>query len=422
MEKPTILIIAGGKNSRFAPLNNKTHKGFLSLAGKPIIARALENLVDNNFEKVILVVSARDFDGHGFSHYLQNLKAVDPNSKINQLQIQVVLQKEANGMADALLSAKDYLDQSFILASPYYVNLGDIAEQLWTKKQESGADCVYSGTQTDNPSLYGILEFDPSNNQKVIGIIEKPPENQTPSNIKIDSIYLFDQGFLKELESHQTSEYVLEETINSYAKKSLSTWIEDHHKIQSLKYPWHLFNLLENVFLSSRTNISNSAKIASTAILDDKKGAIVIDENAKIGDFVKICGPCYIGKNALVGDYSFVRESSLEENAVCGANTEIVRSILFESSSIHYGYLADSIIGHGTKIGAGLISANKRLDRKNIKIMVKNTLIDTQKRALGLITGENVNIGIKTSTMPGTVIESSAIIAPNSNLKRNISE
>ena len=44
MQKPTILIIAGGENSRFYPLNTQTHKGFSTLVGKPIVAHALENL------------------------------------------------------------------------------------------------------------------------------------------------------------------------------------------------------------------------------------------------------------------------------------------------------------------------------------------------------------------------------------------
>jgi len=53
MQKPTILIVAGGKNSRFFPLNTETHKGFLPLLGKPMIVRALKSLKKNNFNKYI---------------------------------------------------------------------------------------------------------------------------------------------------------------------------------------------------------------------------------------------------------------------------------------------------------------------------------------------------------------------------------
>lgn len=412
-EKPTILIIAGGENSRFAPLNTKTHKGFLTLAGKPIVARAFEDLKKHGFENVVLVLSPKDYNG-GFSKVLE-----ENNFGLN---ITTVLQEKAKGMGDALLLAKNYLSEHFILASPYYNNVGHIAEQLWIKQKESGANCVYSGTQTTTPELYGMLKFDASEKEKVVGVIEKPKPGSEPSDIKIDSIYLFDSGFITELTKTEQAEYSLEDAITAYAQTQYSTWIQNTTHLQSLKYPWHLFRLLDTVFSTQKTSLSKTAEIAQTAQIDDSHGPVIIADGAVIGDFVKISGPCYIGSNCLIGDYSFVRGSSLESGSVVGANTEVVRSILFENASIHYGYLADSIIGHGTKIGAGLITANKRLDRANVRVQVKGTLIDTGTNALGIITGEGATLGIRVSTMPGLLVGAHASVHPNTTIKRNIQE
>ena len=412
MSKPTVVIIAGGENSRFAPLNTVTHKGFLSILGKPIVTRALEDLKKHGFENIILVVSPKDYAGKGFSEYLKNHDL--------GINITLVLQEKATGMGDALLLSKQYLQESFILASPYYANLGQISERLYAKQKETLAECVVSGTKTQNQELYGILQFDTTDPEKVVGIVEKPTKGQQPSDIKIDSIYLFDPGFITELEATKQSEYSLESAIATYTKKNQVTWILNTGILQSLKYPWHLFSIFTHLIKQGVTTISNTAKISETAVFDDTAGPVIIDDNATIGDFVKLVGPCYIGKNTLIGDYSFVRGSAIEAGSVVGANTEIVRSILFEDVSIHYGYLADSILGQKTKIGAGLITANKRLDRTTIRVQVKKKLIDTGTNTLGIITGQAASLGIRVNTMPGITIAPQVKVGPGTTVKRNI--
>lgn len=412
MTKPTILIIAGGENSRFTPLNTKTHKGFLSLGGKPIVVRALENLKKHGFYNIVLVLSQKDFDGQGFSKYL--------DTHDHGLNITTVLQKDARGMGDALLTAKNYLSEQFILANPYYSNLGEISEKLIHKQQESNAKFVFSGANTNHTQLYGILEFDNNDATKVVGLVEKPKEGEKLSNVKIDSVYLFDKSFIEDLANNKKTENSFEKAVSSFVKKNHGTWILNTSRSQSLKYPWHLFNLFNQIIENEKTYFSSTAKISETAIFDDTNGPVVVDDNAIIGDFVKLVGPCYIGRNTLVGDYSFVRGSTIEAGAVVGANTEIVRSIIFENSSVHYGYLADSILGHNNKVGAGLITANKRLDRKNIRIKIKNDLLDMKTNTFGIITGENVNIGIRVSTMPGVTISANTQILPGTTVNRNL--
>lgn len=417
MSKPTIVIIAGGKNSRFSPLNTKTHKGFLSLAGKPIVQRAFENLKKHGFYDVILVVSKKDFDGNGFSQYLETAN--------HGLNITTVLQEKATGMGDALLLAKEQLSSNtFILASPYYSNLGQLAEQLHQKQIDTKSDCVFSGSKTNKTGIYGILKFHKDYPHKVVGLTEKPKKEEMSEKefIKVDSVYLFNSEFLEELAKTKKAEYSLETAITKYTKNSNCTWILNNGHIQSLKYPWHLFNTFNQTIIKQETYFSQSAKVSQTAIFDEKHGPVIVDDYAVIGDFVKLVGPCYVGRNAMVGDYSFIRGSSIEEGAVVGANSEIVRSIMFENSSIHFGYLADSIIGHSTKIGAGLITANKRLDRKDIRVQVKNKLINTKRNNLGIITGENVGIGIRVNTMPGLTLETNSQVNPGETIKRNVKQ
>jgi len=342
-QMPTILIHAGGKNSRFFPINTETHKGFISLLGIPLVVRALQNLQKHGFTKIILVVSAKDMDGNGLSKIL-------PEYNLD-LDITWVLQPEAEGQGHALLVAADKVETHFISMSPYYTQAGKLAEKLWNTQQATQSECVLLGTKVDTPSLYGMLEFNQDDASQVIGIVEKPIEN-APSDYKVNSIYLLSKDFLTHLSQVPQEEYSLEAALTEYTQNHAVSWIENTENLPSLKYAWHLFSMQKYLFSEISTHISSEATIAKTAIIDDSDGPVSIEKGARIGDFVKIVGPCYVGQNSLVGDYSFVRQSSIEANASVGAKTEVVRSIILEGASVHSGYVADSILGQGVKVGA----------------------------------------------------------------------
>ncbi|MEM5868903.1 MAG: DapH/DapD/GlmU-related protein [Candidatus Aenigmatarchaeota archaeon] len=148
------------------------------------------------------------------------------------------------------------------------------------------------------------------------------------------------------------------------------------------------------------------------------EGNVFIGKNTKIYENATIRGPCYIGDNCIIGNNALIREYCIiENNCTIGANSELARSILQEQVSIHSGFVGDSIIGRNTSIGAGIITANKRLDRNEIYAIVKGEKVNTKLTSLGAIIGENVKIGIRASIMPGAMIGNNAIIGPNSLIK-----
>ena len=405
MSKPKVVILAGGSNSRFFPLNTKVHKGAVNFFGKPLITRTLENLAHNGFKEVIIVQSLRDDENN-------SLKQVVDQTKHN-LEITFITQQESKGMGDALLTVKDQLNDKFAVIFPDLLNGGDLINEMINLNSD-GSICA---SQTQEPWLYGILELD---GDKALGIEEKPEKGTEKSNIKALGCYLLNQKFISTLNELPESEYNFEEALSQTMKETHVRALILKESIRSLKFPWHLFNLQKILFSAHKSYTSSSAKVAQTAILNDAKGPIIIEDGARIGDFVKLVGPCYIGKNCLVGDYSFVRQSSMEEDSIIGAKTEVVRSIIMNKSTLHFGYLADSIIGPNNQIGAGIITANKRLDRTNINTMVKGIKTDTGTNSLGIITGELVKIGIRTSTMPGVLIGSGAQIYPGQVVTKNI--
>jgi len=82
--------------------------------------------------------------------------------------------------------------------------------------------------------------------------------------------------------------------------------------------------------------------------------------------------------------------------------------------------VGDSIIGEGGNLGAGTITANYRLDASTIKMLVKDELIDTGRRKLGAVLGDNVKTGINALLMPGVKVGNNSWIGPNFMVERDL--
>ena len=130
----------------------------------------------------------------------------------------------------------------------------------------------------------------------------------------------------------------------------------------SLKYPWDLFEFVETMMEIRGQNISDEAEIAESA---DIKGDVIIEDGAKIYDNARIKGPAYIGKNSVVGDHALIRDHvALEENTTVGAKSEIKNTVIQPNSSIHSGFIGDSVIGQDAHVGAETVIATEDLEEK----------------------------------------------------------
>ena len=400
----SVILLAAGKSSRFWPLNYR-HKSLFKLMGKTVLEHLLTELMSVGFREFIVVSSPNDRD--------EIEKIVD---KIDGIDISVAVQKEPKGMWDAISvgAKKASLDQ-YIVLNAHKLNVSSIVKKLMVRVEKGSALAI---TETDKPQLYGVVKV---RGNKIIDVVEKPRKEEAPSNLRIVGVYRFSKNFLDFMESvaeEEESEYKLEYALSKYARDKGLRYVKVDYEPLSLRYPWDVFRYLSYLLNKlDRKVISEDAEISKWAAIE---GPVWIDEGAKVSRHASVVGPAYIGKNAFVGDNSVVRESDLESNSVVGAQFEMARSILQVGATTHSGYLGDSIVGEETKIGAGFISANIRLDGKTVKCYVKGEKIDTGLRKLGVIIGKKTSIGIHVGTMPGVFIGNEVIIGPGKMVYRNV--
>jgi bifunctional N-acetylglucosamine-1-phosphate-uridyltransferase/glucosamine-1-phosphate-acetyltransferase GlmU-like protein len=185
----------------------------------------------------------------------------------------------------------------------------------------------------------------------------------------------------------------------------------------TLKYPWHVLDMMDQLFPYIRSHTGKNAVIHPSVII---KGEVYIDDDVKILEHTKIVGPAYIGKGSIIGNNNIIRSSHIGAGCVTGFNTDITRSYIGDSCWFHMNYIGDSVLESEVTLGAGAILTNLRLDDGEIYSVVKGMRKNTGRSKLGSIIGKRVRIGSNVTLMPGVKIGKDTHIASGLVVDRDI--
>lgn len=181
---------------------------------------------------------------------------------------------------------------------------------------------------------------------------------------------------------------------------------------RNAEYPWEVLadigafivtlgeSLDETIYEKRGENvwIAKSAKVAPTACIN---GPLIIDEEAEIRHCAFIRGNAVIGKNAVVGN-----------------STELKNVILFNRVQVpHYNYVGDSILGYKAHMGAGSITSNVKSDKTPVVIKAAGESMETGRKKVGAMLGDEVEVGCGSVLNPGTVIGRHSNIYPLSSVR-----
>jgi bifunctional UDP-N-acetylglucosamine pyrophosphorylase/glucosamine-1-phosphate N-acetyltransferase len=399
------LLLAAGQSSRMYPFANGAHKSMIKLFGKPLLEHTLEKLKNKNITDIVIVVGKDN-----------NIESYFGDGSKFGVSITYVLQEIPKGAGNAVLLAKEYLRDDFLLLNSYHVEIDKFIDKLSSAKT-SGTDGVLLVKQKTDTWNYGVVSI---GEDRVNAITEKPEKGKEASKLCIVGIYLFSPKFILKLEETPAEHYQLEKALDSFVKDHAIRFLETKEETVVLKYPWDLLSLKNYMLANLKKYTAENAEIASSAEII---GEVFIGENVKIMEKVVIKGPCYIGKNVFIGNNAILRDGvDVEANSVVGANMEVKNILMMEDSKVHSGFIGDSVVGNNCRIGAGFCTANVRLDRATVKSTVKNEKIDTGVKSLGVMVGDGTHIGIKSSTMPGIIIGRNVVVGSETAVMNNIDD
>ncbi len=403
-----VLVLAAGRSIRMKPVEDKN---FLSFLGKPLILRQVELILKAGFNDIIVV---------GGKHNLKELSKVLKGLKA---KIKVIEQKNLDmGMCGAVLSAKDLIEDDgvFVFSSNDVVD-EEAFELIKKASEKRDAESFILGKIVKEYFPGGYLKID--KNCYIHGIVEKPEPGTEPSNMVNLVLHVHKNTkklikYLERVKSDKDDKYeiALSHMMNEGSKMKV---VKYDGYWQPIKYPWHIKNVFEYFFSKAKKNIDKSANISKDAVI---KGDVIIGKNVKIFEGAIVNGPCYIGDNSVIANNALVRESHIGENCVIGYSTEVARSFLGHDVWTHSNYIGDSIIGNNVSFGAGSVTGNLRLDEKNIWVQCEGKKIDTNTNKLGLITGDDIRVGINASFMPGVTVGSGTFIGACIPITENLPE
>ena len=381
--------MAAGEGKRMRPLTATRPKVMLPLANKPILEHLLIEAREAGIIEFILVVGycdqqVRDYFGSG--------------DKLG-VAIGYSEQRKQLGTADAVRMVASKLDGNFVVMNgDVVINRDDIGSLVNNHKGNT-----ISAIEVNDPSGLGMIEL---KNDKVVRIHEKT--GRPPSNLANAGLYLFTPDIhdaISRTDKSPRGEYEITDSIQLLIEAGQEMACQVIKEWTDLSYPWNL--LAVNEALLEDIESDRQGTVEENVTLN---GAVSIGKNTVIRSGAYINGPVIIGENCDIGPNCFIRPAtSIGEGCHIGAAVEVKNSVIMNGTKIpHHNYVGDSIIGEKCNLGAGTKIANLRLDKKNISIAG----IDTGRRKLGAVIGDNVETGINVSINVGCIIGNNSFIGP----------
>ena len=386
------VLLTAGEGTRMRPLTLTRPKTMLQVGGKPILQYNLEALRDAGIKDIIMVVG---YKKEAIEDYFEDGSSFGVN-------IDYITQEKRLGTAHAINSARNMIDDEFIVLNGDIIVDPELIVDLIAKYESEETSSILMLTEVEDPSSFGVVEIE---NDIIKNIIEKPAPGEAPSNLINAGIYLFDKTIFDAIDSTEKSErgeYEITDSLKiQMSENKIVRGLKSNNKWIDVGRPWELLNVNEHFISEMEEDIRGEIEEGVTI-----HGKIILGKNSIIRSGTYILGPVFIGEGCDIGPNSYLRKYTyLGNNVNVGNAVEIKNSIIMDGTNVnHLSYVGDSVIGANCNVAAGTNIANLRFDNKNVKMKIKGEKFDCGIRKLGAVFGDNVKTGINSSFNPGVKV------------------
>lgn len=197
------VVLAGGEGTRLRPLTDDTPKGMIEVDEQPILTRCFDQLVDLGADELIVVVG-----------YLKQRIIDHYGDEYRGIPITYTHQREQKGLAHALLTAEEHVEDDFMLMlgdNVFDANLEDVIR----RQREERADAAFlvESVPWEEASRYGVC--DTNDYGEITAVVEKPDD--PPTNLVMTGFYTFTPAVFHACHLTQPSdrnEYEISEAID----------------------------------------------------------------------------------------------------------------------------------------------------------------------------------------------------------------
>lgn len=404
------VLLAAGEGVRLQPITATRPKHLIRIGGKPILEHCLDALKASGVTEAVVV-----------THYMG--KAIreffDDGSKFG-LKIEYVEQKAVLGTGNAARVAEPFVKSDFLLVYGDLMFSAEAVEKVLTAFKSEKTAAAMAVVPVDKPEDYGII--DQAKDKTVKRIVEKPKKGKAPSNLANAGLYVFGKDVfdvLRRVKRSPRGEWELTDAVTQMVAegnrvKAVEIAKEDWF---DMGRPWDLLDA--NVWALRRMEHKVLGNVEEGAHL---LGPVSVAETARVRSGAYIEGPAFIDEGADVGPNCFIRAcTSIGQNVRVGNGCEVKNSIIMDDTHVgHLSYVGDSILCEKCNLGAGTIVANLRFDDDTVKMQVKDEVVDTGRRKLGAILGDNVKTGVGALLMPGVKVGNDSWVGAGFLVERDV--
>lgn len=388
------IVMAAGDGKRMWPLTETRPKSLLPVVGKPIVYHQINAMKKAGIEEFIVIVREKR---EVLEKYLTELQDE------LKVKIEFVQQGPESGTAAALLSADGKVKEKFVVVG------GDLLfDSVIVKKviSEHSGEITVGLKKVERPEKYGVVETADGK----ISYLEEKPKNPKTNLVNI-SVYCMEPTVfekLKKLKKSERGEYELTDILVGAKAVEVEGYWED------VGYPWNLLDANKEFLKRLEADVG---EIESATI----NGKVFMEKGSKIiGSHIE--GDVYIGKNSVVGPNAYIKgPAAIGDNCKIGDSVTIKQSILFDNvTAKHLAYIGDSVVGSNVNFGSGTQIANFRFDAGNVNVLTEKGWVNSGRKKLGAIIGDNVKFGVLSSTMPGKLIGANAWVHSGVIVNKNV--
>ena len=396
------VVLAAGRGTRMRPLTDRRPKPLLPVEDRSLLECVFDTAIDVVDQFVVVTgyrgAAIREAIGDSYRGY----------------PVTYVRQAEAKGTAHAVAQAEPVVDDDFLVLN------GDVIVDASLPRALAEAEgTAVAATEVPDPRAYGVLSM--SEGGSLSGIVEKPDD--PPTNLANVGCYAFEPDVFEYIErtpESERGEYEITTTIERL--------LTDGRRIDVAPYegtwldvgrPWELLAANE-LALGELTE----SDVSAAGTVEDEvhlHGPVVVEPGARLQSGAYVEGPALIRSGAEVGPNAYIRGATvIGPNVNIGHSVEIKNSVIMSDASVgHLSYVGDSVLGRGVNFGAGTNVANLRHDDEPVRMTVKGDRVDTGRRKLGAIVGDEAKTGINTSLNAGVKLGATETTTPGEVLSRD---
>jgi len=391
------IVLTAGHGKRLEALTRYASKAMIDFHGKPLLAKLLKNLGDIGFNDLAVVINPEHRDVKDKFRY-------DQTGSLPS--ITWIEQTEGAGIGNAVLSARDYIDEKdyFLLAYGDIMFNGNLFQSLQNSFNALQKP-VAVVSLTNESGNFGMIYMDQE--MKITEIIQKPPEEKL-GNYILAGAFILPGKMLSLLANSCGSMADAFNLLLTETELYASIWEDDWIDIA---YPWSILTANQ----MSMKNWSKSIQSASITIESgvNISGPVHIEDDVIIKAGATIIGPCYIGRNSFIGHNALLREyTSIGSDCIIGFGVEVKNSVIMSETEIgRLSFVGDSVIGKNVEVGSATIMVNVKKDQTAVGVEIDGKTIDSGLKKLGSFIGDNAWIGANHTFLPGTKIPADKVIS-----------